>query len=186
MASGIDNGRKVAIFCSASYEIDPKFNQAARELIRAACSLGYGIVSGGAVKGTMGEVADEVAKCGGYHVGILPRFMAQYRHPSLDETVWTDTMAQRKEKMREGTCAAIALPGGIGTLDELIETLTLAKLEKYDGKVFAFNLDGFFNPLKDLLDHYVATKMLDPVSRNLISFPETVEELVGCLKQIIG
>lgn len=174
--------RKIVIYCSASFDIDRKFNQAAREITRAACSLGYTIVSGGTVKGTMGEVADEVVSCGGRHIGVLPRFMEDVKYPHLDGTVWTDTMADRKEKMREGTCAAVALPGGIGTLDELIETLTLAKIDRYDGKVLAFNLDGFFNPLISLLDHYVATGMLDRESRELIRFPETVEELVSLLK----
>jgi len=182
MVDQMGDGRKMVVFCSASKEIDPKFNQAAREITRAACCLGYTIVSGGTVKGTMGEVADEVVRCGGRHVGVLPRFMEDVRYPHLDETVWTDTMADRKEKMREGTYAAVALPGGIGTLDELIETLTLAKIDRYDGKVFAFNLDGFFNPLIALLDHYVTTGMLDPESRELIRFPETVEELVRLLK----
>ncbi|MBR4756039.1 MAG: TIGR00730 family Rossman fold protein [Bacteroidales bacterium] len=174
--------RKIVIYCSASFEIDRKFNQAAREITRAACNLGYTIVSGGTVKGTMGEVADEVVRCGGRHVGVLPRFMEGVRYPRLDETIWTETMAERKEKMREGTSAAIALPGGVGTLDELIGTLTLAKMDLYSGKVIAFNLDGFFEPLKALLDHYVATGMLDARSRELIFFPSTVDELTGLLR----
>ena len=182
MCTGSEAERKIVIFCSASYEIDPKFNQAARDVVRAACSLGYTIVSGGAVKGTMGVVADEIVACGGVHIGVLPRFMAVYRHPSLSETVWTDTMAARKEKMREGTCAAVALPGGIGTLDELIETLTLAKLDIYKGQVIALNIDGFFNPLIALLDHYVETGMLDFRSRSLISFPQSVAELNDLLR----
>ena len=181
MDSQMDGGRKIVIFCSASYDIDPKFNQAARELIRAACSLGYTIVSGGTVKGTMGEISDEVVKCGGRHVGVLPRFMDYCKYEYLDEIVWTDTMSQRKERMREGTCAAIALPGGIGTLDELIETLTLAKLDLYQGKVLVLNLDGFYDPLEALLDHYVSTGMLDGKTRELIKFPRTVEGLVGFL-----
>ena len=93
MSTGSEAERKIVIFCSASYEIDPKFNQAAREVVRAACSLGYTIVSGGAVKGTMGVVSDEAAAAGGRHIGILPRFMAGLEHPSLSETVWTDTMS---------------------------------------------------------------------------------------------
>ena len=181
MASQMGDGRKIVVFCSASYDIDPKFNQAAREFIRAACSLGYTIVSGGTVKGTMGEISDEVVRCGGRHIGVLPRFMEYCRYGSLDETVWTDTMAQRKEKMREGTCAAVALPGGVGTLDELIETITLAKVDRYHGKIFALNLDGFYEPLGTLLDHYVSTGMLDAGSRELVKFPRTVEELVGLL-----
>jgi len=173
--------KRVVIYCSASYDIDQKYNQAAREVVRAACSFGYTIVSGGAIKGTMGAVADEVARCGGRHIGVLPRFMEQYRFPGLDEVVWTDTMDERKEKLREGTCAAIALPGGIGTLDELIGTLTLSKLGKYSGKVFALNIDGFYEPLKALLDHYVESGMLDRRDRELIEFPDTPEELIGHL-----
>ena len=174
--------REIVVFCSASGEIDPKFNQAARDAVRMACSLGYTIVSGGTIRGTMGVVSDEVVKVGGRHIGVLPRFMREYAYPSLTETVWTDTMAARKERMREGTAAALALPGGIGTLDELIETLTLAKLNLYDGKIFALNIGGFYDALKALLDHYVDTGMLDAPSRALISFPETVEELAGLLK----
>ena len=182
MDSEMANERRIVFFCSASKEIDPIYNQAAREAIRAACSLGYTIVSGGTVKGTMGELADEVVRCGGRHVGVIPRFMAGFLYPDLSEPVWTETMDERKVKMREGTQAAIALPGGIGTLDELIETLTLAKLGLYGGKILALNINGFYEPLKALLDHYVATGMLDVPSRNLIKFPETVGELSDILK----
>jgi len=173
--------KKLVIFCSSSYDIDPAYNEAARQVVRAACGLGYTIVSGGAIKGTMGAVSDEVARCGGRHIGVLPRFMAEFRHPGLSELVWTDTMAERKEKMREGTCVAVALPGGIGTLDELIETHVLAKLGKYDGKIFALNIGGFYDPFKALLDHYAATGMTSRRDCDLVEFPDTVEELTGHL-----
>lgn len=171
--------RKVAIFCSASYDIDRKYNEAAREAVRALHSYGCTIVSGGCIKGTMGAIADESARCGGRHIGIVPRFMKDLKFPGLDEVFWTDTMSERKALMREGTEAVIAFPGGIGTLDELIETHVLAKLGKYSGRIFALNLDGFFEPFKALLDHYVATGMLDEASRRLVEFPDTVEELAG-------
>ena len=177
----MEGERKIVIYCSASYDIDPKFNQAAREVARAACSLGYTIVSGGAVKGTMGALADEIARCGGRHIGVQPRFMDEYKFPGLDHVLFTETLAERKERMREGTCAAIALPGGIGTLDELIGTLTLAKLGQYAGKIYALNLDGFYTPLIALLDDHVARGMLDRRDRSLIEFPDTVGELVGHL-----
>ena len=173
--------KKAVIFCSASFDIDQAYNDAAALITSGLCKRGYTIVSGGTIKGTMCVVADEVVRCGGKHIGVIPRFMESLVYPDLTETVWTETMSDRKEKMREGTCAAIALPGGIGTLDEMIETLTLAKLGKYSGKVIAFNMDGFYEPLKVLLDHYVSTGMLDSRSRELISFPETVEALLGKL-----
>lgn len=173
--------KRAVIFCSASGTIDPKYNQAAREIVRAACLSGYTIVSGGTVKGTMGVVSDEVVKCGGRHRGVIPHFMEEFLYPGLDEVVWTDTMSERKEKMREGTSVAIALPGGIGTMDELMETLVLAKLGQYKGKVMAFNMEGFYNPLKDLLDHFVWTDMLDRKDEDRILFPETIDELTALL-----
>lgn len=169
--------KKLVVFCSSNYDIDPEYNQAARDLIRAACLYGYDIVSGGAVKGMMGVVSDEAAAHGVKHKGVIPHFMAEFKHPRLDELVWTETMAERKEKMRESSSIAVALPGGIGTLDELIETHVLAKLDKYDGKIFALNINGFYEPLKDLFSHYVATGMMDEKDAALVHFVDSVEEL---------
>ena len=114
----------------------------------------------------MGVIADEMERLGGTHIGVLPRFMKGLEFPNLTELVWTDTMAERKERMRAGTSAVIALPGGIG----------------YDGKLLVLNVDGFFDPFKALLDHYEATGMLTPADRALIHFADTVPELAEHLK----
>ena len=173
--------KTAVFFCSASNKIDPKFNDLAREAIRAACAAGYDIRSGGTVKGTMKVICDE-ARAGGARVtAAIPHFMIGLEYPDLDECEWTPTMSTRKESMREGTCLAVALPGGIGTIDELIETLVLAKLGKYDGKVTALNYEGFYDPLKVLLDHFVTTGMMDQKDRDIISFPETIEEFKSIL-----
>ncbi len=169
---------RLLFFCSASKEIDPKFNQAAQMIVRAACLRGYEIVSGGTVKGTMKVIGDVAAACGGYHIGVLPHFMKGLEYPALSKTCWTDTMAERKEKMREGVTHVIALPGGIGTLDELIETYVLVKLHQLEARILVLDLNGFYQPLKDLLDHYVAAGMMTSEDRNLIRFPQTVEELM--------
>lgn len=166
------------VLCSSSYTIDPSFNEVARDVIRMAFAEGYGFVSGGAIKGTMGVVSDEAHALGAYHVGVIPRFMSQYQYPDLSKVIYTETMAERKERMREeGYTMALALPGGIGTMDELFETFTLAKLGKYSGKVVAFNCNGYYEKLKDLLDFFVAQQMLDEDSRALIAFPETLDQL---------
>lgn len=168
--------KNAVFFCSASSDIDSKFVQAARMCVRAACLSGYGVVSGGTVKGCMNVVADEAADCGASNRGVLPRFMKGMEHPRLSRIVWTDTMSQRKDAMREGTCLAVALPGGIGTLDELSETFCLAKMGLYPGRVAALNLDGFYDDYKAQLDKFVALGMLDADSRKKILFPESVEE----------
>ncbi len=173
---------KIAVFCSASFEIDPKYNRVAREFVRAASLCGYGIVSGGTVKGTMGEISDELHSCGGYHLGVIPRFMQQYVYPDLTETVWTDTMAERKTLLREGTCAVVALPGGIGTLDEVIETFALVHLKQYFGKIFLLNHDGFYEPLRQLLRHYVDTGMMTEATMSKICFAESKDEILNALQ----
>ena len=95
----------------------------------------------------MNHVCDEAAACGAQVIGVVPRFMKGLEHPALTECIWTDKMSQRKDAMREGTSLAIALPGGIGTLDELSETYCLAKMGLYKGRILVFNPDGFYDKM---------------------------------------
>lgn len=173
---------KIAVFCSASYEIDPKYNKVAREFVRAASLRGYGVVSGGTVKGTMGVISDELKACGGYHLGVIPRFMKQYVYPDLSEVIWTDTMAERKTYLRKDTCAVVALPGGIGTLDEVIETFALLHLKQYDGRIFVLDHEGFYEPLRCLLEHYVTTGMMSRETMDMMCFAETPEQILEMLE----
>ena len=174
---------KIAVFCSASYTIDPKYNKVAREFVRAASLRGYGIVSGGTIKGTMGEISEELRDCGGWHLGVIPRFMKQYVYPDLSDVIWTDTMAERKTLLREGTAAVVALPGGIGTLDEVIETYALLHLKQYDGRIFLLNHEGFYEPLRALLQHYVDVNMLSPETFARIEILETPEAILEALEK---
>ena len=174
--------KKIAVFCSARKEIDPQFNKVAREFVRAASLRGYGIVTGGTVKGTMGAVSDELHNIGGYHLGVIPRFMEQYVYPELSEVVWTETMAQRKTLLRKDTVAVVALPGGVGTLDEVIETVALVHLGKYDGKVLLLDHEGFYEPLKNLLKHYLDTGMMSRSTFEKVIFARTTEELLNTLE----
>jgi uncharacterized protein (TIGR00730 family) len=173
---------KIAVFCSASFDIDPKYNKVAREFVRAASLRGYGIVSGGTIKGTMGAVSDELHQIGGYHLGVIPRFMEQYVYPDLSEVIWTDTMAERKTLLRKDTAAVVALPGGVGTLDELIETVALVHLKKYEGKVLLLDHEGFYVPLKALLKHYLDTGMMPMATFDKVIFASTAEELLDSLE----
>ena len=173
---------KIAVYCSASFEIDPKFNKVARKFVRAASLHGYGIVTGGTIKGTMGEVSDELRDCGGYHMGVIPRFMEQYVYPDLSEMIWTDTMAERKALLRKDTCAVVALPGGVGTLDEVIEVLALVHLKQYFGKIFLLNHEGFYEPLRQLLQHYVDMKMMTEATMSKVIFAEKPQDILNALE----
>ncbi len=173
---------KIAVFCSASFDIDPKYNKVAREFVRAASLRGYGIVSGGTIKGTMGEISDELHQMGGYHLGVIPRFMEQYVYPDLSEVIWTETMAERKTLLRKDTAAVVALPGGVGTLDELIETVALVHLKKYDGKVLLLDHEGFYEPLKALLKHYLDTGMMPQTTFDKVIYAPSAEKLLDLLE----
>ena len=172
---------RALFFCSACSGIAPEYNEAARELVRAAAARGYEIVSGGTVKGTMAVVCEEASKCGASVRGVLPHFMSSLNHPALTELEWTDTMSERKEKMREGVDIAIALPGGIGTMDELFETLVLSKLGRFNGRVAALNINGFYDPLDKLLEHFVKEGMMEQSDRDRLLLPSTVEEMIALL-----
>lgn len=124
----------------------------------------------------MKVVSDTARECGARVRGVLPRFMDGLEYPGMDDIVWTDTMSARKDLMREGVSLAVALPGGIGTLDELAETCTLVRLHQMDAKIVIFNVDGFYDILERLFDYYVETGMLDVPSRNKYVFVRTIEE----------
>ena len=92
-------------------------------------------------------------------------------------------MAERKTLLRKDTCAVVALPGGIGTLDEVIETFALVHLKQYDGKIFLLDHEGFYGPLRNLLQHYVDTKMLSAATMRKIRFADTPEALLEMLDE---
>lgn len=173
--------KKAVFFCSAVTNIDPKYIQAAREIVRAACLQGYDIVSGGTTEGLMNVVCDTASSCGAKVIGVLPRFMEGIKNPALSECIWTDKMSQRKDAMREGTSVAIALPGGVGTLDELSETYCLAKMGIYPGRVIVFNQDGFYDDYRRQLELFVQENMMSAQALSLIHFPSTIEELTALL-----
>lgn len=174
--------KKAVLFCSSVKAIDPVYHAVARDVTRALCEDGWTVVTGGSWRGTMGEIAEEAFLCGGRHIGVVPRFMERFASDKLTELVWTDTMSERKEKMREGTTLAIALPGGIGTLDELIETQVLAKLGRYGGRIAALNTGGFYEPFKALLRHYADTDMTTEEDCGLVYFADTAEDLKAWIR----
>jgi uncharacterized protein (TIGR00730 family) len=107
--------------------------------------------------------------------------MEKLVYPEMSETVWTDTMAERKDLLRKDVYAVVALPGGVGTLDELIDTLALMHLNQYSGKMFVLDHEGFYQPLKQLLLHYVNTGMLKKETYELVGFASTPDELLEML-----
>ena len=151
------NGKiqKICVYCGSGPGTDPAFVQAAREFGTVLAQNRIGLVYGGGAVGMMGEVAMSVMKNGGQVTGIIPDFlMARERAlRGAQELIVTRDMHERKSKMFELADAFVALPGGIGTLEELVEQLTWAQLGRHKKPVLLANIKGFWDPLCALIDH---------------------------------
>ena len=144
-------------------------------------SHGHTLVYGGVNAGLMHTVAQATHDAGGKVIGIIPERFRSRADELNDEVIFTADLAERKATMIEMANLFVVLPGGIGTLDEFIETMTLRKLERYMGELYVLNVKGFYEPFRQLLDYYVSTGMLDAESRALVHFVPDAETLAGLL-----
>jgi uncharacterized protein (TIGR00730 family) len=147
--------RNVCVYCGSSAGADPRFADAADMLGRALAEADVGLVFGGGGDGLMGRLARATLASGGRVTGIIPKFLLTREHAlvSAQELVVVDSMHQRKQLMFERADAFIALPGGIGTLEELVEQLTWAQLQRHRKPVLLADIDGFWRPLLALFAH---------------------------------
>lgn len=141
--------RLLCVYCSSSDRIDPKYHEAGRQLGRQLVEHGWGLVFGGSSRGTMRELARAVKAAGGRVVGVIPEFMKahEWEFKEADELVTVTTMRERRRLMEERAGAFVALPGGIGTLEEFIEIATARYLKQVTRPLVLVNLDGFYDDL---------------------------------------
>ena len=147
--------RTVCVYCGSSPGTDPAFIEAARRFGELLAKEGVGLVYGGGSRGLMGAVATAVLDNGGHVTGVIPEFL-QNREQTLrraQEIIVTPDMHVRKQTMFERADAFVALPGGIGTLEELVEQLTWAQLGRHKKPILILNIENFWDPLCALLDH---------------------------------
>ena len=147
--------RTVCVYCGSGPGTDPAFMDAARRFGALLATDGVGLVYGGGSRGLMGAVATSVLEHGGHVTGIIPEFL-EHREQTLraaQEVIVTPNMHVRKQTMFERADAFVALPGGIGTLEELVEQLTWAQLGRHKKPILILNIKGFWDPLCAMLDH---------------------------------
>ncbi|MFD2237118.1 TIGR00730 family Rossman fold protein [Aureimonas populi] len=150
--------RSVCVYCGSSAGRNPDYMTSAEALGTAMGEAGIRLVYGGGTRGIMGAVSDAVIRAGGQVTGIIPRFLVDMEATEselkrLDELIVTEDMHERKHAMFERSDAFVALPGGIGTLEELIEIMTWSQLGRHRKPIVIANVGGFWNPLAGLLDH---------------------------------
>ena len=154
--------RQICVYCGSSPGTDPAFVQAARDFGKILAGNGIGLVYGGGHVGIMGEISQTVRQHGGEVHGVIPEFLMRREHARKSEHGLTITrdMHERKRKMFELADAFVALPGGIGTLEELVEQLTWVQLGRHKKPVLVANIEGFWDPLCALLDHMRALEFI--------------------------
>ncbi len=172
--------RSVCVYCGSSMGRLDLYATAARAVAKALVDRDIRLVYGGASVGIMGAVADEVLRLGGRAVGVIPESLArrEVAHRSLTELHVTETMHERKMLMATLSDAFIALPGGIGTLEEIFEIWTWAHLGIHDKPCGLLNVNGYFDPLISFLDRTVAEQFVRPAVRSLLFVESEPEELL--------
>ena len=147
--------KSVCVYCGSGFGGDPAFEHAARALGRALAEAGLRLVYGGGNVGLMGTVAHAALQAGGHVTGVIPDFLKSRERmlEDIQETIVVGDMHTRKKLMFDRSDAFVALPGGIGTLEELVEQLTWAQLGQHKKPILLLSIDGFWEPLLTLLDH---------------------------------
>ena len=176
--------KTVCVYCGSGPGTNPRFMESAKALGKALAEGGIRLVYGGGSVGMMGAVATSVLDHGGMVTGILPGFLTAKENAlkRVQEMIVTPDMHERKRLMFEHSDAFVALPGGIGTLEELVEQLTWQQLGRHSKPVLLANIDGFWEPLLALLAHMRATQFIRPTLSIDILKAERVEDILPRLQ----
>jgi uncharacterized protein (TIGR00730 family) len=173
----------LCVYCSSSDRLDPKYYAAATEFGRELATRGWGLVYGGGKTGLMGTVARAVKSGGGHVIGVIPEFMKakELAYDEADELVTVVTLRERKLMMEARADAFVALPGGFGTLEEIMEILTLRQLNVVRKPCVFLNQDGFYDDLLRLFQRMLADRFFKPSNMDVFTVATTVPEIFARL-----
>jgi len=173
----------ICIFASSSSRIDNEYAIAASRLGTLLALAKLNVVYGGGGIGLMGKLADAVLENGGKITGVIPSFMKDegWDHSAVNEMIITSDMGERKKRMFELADAVVALPGGVGTLEELTEAMTLKQLGLFKGPIIILNTLNFYKSFIDFMEHMVAGNFLRYEHKGMWEVAGTVEEVIDLL-----
>ncbi|MCX6333504.1 MAG: TIGR00730 family Rossman fold protein [Bacteroidia bacterium] len=173
----------VCIFAASSSRIDSEYGIVAARLGTLLAKEGMDVVFGGGGIGLMGKLADAVLENGGNITGVIPAFMKDegWGHNGLTEMIVTGDMGERKKKMFAMADAVVALPGGVGTLEEITEAITLKQLSLFDGPIIILNTLGYYNSLLEFIDHMIVKNFMRFEHKGIWEVVNTPEEVMTAL-----
>jgi len=179
---------RLCVFCGSSGGARPAYREAARALGGALAEAGIGLVYGGASVGLMGEVADGARARDGEVIGVLPRALAdrELAHPGLSALHIVGSMHERKARMAALSDGFIALPGGLGTFEELFEIWTWAQLGEHTKPVALLNIENYYDGLLKFLDHTVREAFVKPVHRERLIVEREIPALLEAMRRYVA
>lgn len=175
---------RICVYCASSAKIDKAYFDAAERLADAFAKAGVEVVYGGGAAGLMGALADMMLKHGGKIKGILPKFMVdvEWEHKGVSDMVLTETMHERKARFLEDVDALVALPGGCGTLEELLEAITLKRLGQFTKPIIILNTKGYYNPLLEMFEKAVNENFMKDIHLEMWKVVNEPEEVLDAIK----
>lgn len=170
----------ITVYAASSGQVPDKYIDMARQLGTVMAQAGHTLINGAGRTGLMGATADAVLSAGGKAIGVIPQFMIDqgWQHPGMAQLVVTKDMHERKEIMAERSDACIALPGGVGTLEELLEVITWKQLGIYLKPIVILNVDGYYDTLLAQLEKAVDEHFMRGEHRRIWQIAATAEEAV--------
>ncbi len=176
----------ICVYGAASSLIDPNYIEAGKELGRKMVERGHGLVFGGGSHGMMGALADGVAEKSGYILGIIPEFFkeanSEVSFNNCSEYIYTDTMRERKRLLEEKSDAFIVSPGGIGTMDEFFEILTLKQLGRHNKAIVLYNVNGFFDELENMMTKSIEQHFITDDCKELYKVSSDINEILDYIE----
>ena len=179
----MNNIKNVCVYSASSTKIAPVYFAVAEELGRLLASRGINLINGAGSIGLMGATSNAALAAGGSVTGVIPRFMVKqnWHHSGLTQLVETETMHERKQLMAELSDGVIALPGGCGTMEELLDIITWKQLGLDLKPIIILNIEGFYNPLLEMLQHAIDEHFMRPEHGNIWQVAVSAQEAIELL-----
>ena len=175
--------KNVCVYSASSTKIAPVYFAVAEELGQLLALHGINLINGAGSIGLMAATSNACLAAGGTVTGVIPRFMVEqgWQHKSLTQLIETETMHERKQIMAEMSDGVIALPGGCGTMEELLEIITWKQLGIYLNPIIILNIDGFYNPLLEMLQRAIDGNFMRPEHQNIWQVATSVQQAIELL-----
>lgn len=175
---------RICVYCASSAKIDAQYFEATEQVAHILVDANIEVVYGGGATGLMGKLADVVLARGGRIQGIMPKFMdaVEWGHKRVNDFIFTDTMSERKARLMDGADALVTLPGGSGTLEELLEAITLKRLGKFTKPIVILNVGGYYDPLKTMLERCVSEGFMRTAHLEMWTFVNQPEDILPAIQ----